>query len=36
MRWLESLIAAATMTAFCVVLFSFVLKLPFRLWPDFF
>lgn len=36
MRWLESLIAATAMTAFCVVLFSWALKLPFRLWPAFF
>ena len=35
MRWLESLIAAAAMTLFCVVLFSWVLKLPFPLWPAF-
>ncbi len=36
MGWLESLIAAAAMTVFCVVLFSYLLKLPFRLWPAFF
>jgi putative tricarboxylic transport membrane protein len=35
MRWLESLIAAAAMTAFCVALFSWALKLPFALWPAF-
>jgi len=35
MRWVESLLAAAAMTAFCVVLFSWVLKLPFPLWPAF-
>jgi len=35
MRWVESLIAAAAMTTFCVVLFSYVLKLPFPLWPAF-
>jgi putative tricarboxylic transport membrane protein len=35
MRWMESLIAAVAMTAFCVVLFSFLLKLPFPLWPAF-
>jgi len=34
-RWMESLIAAAAMTTFCVVLFSIVLKLPFPLWPAF-
>jgi putative tricarboxylic transport membrane protein len=33
MRWLESLIAAVVMTAFCVVLFVYLLKLPFQLWP---
>jgi putative tricarboxylic transport membrane protein len=35
MRLVESLIAAAAMTAFCVVLFSWALKLPFPLWPAF-
>jgi len=35
MRWIESLIAAAVMTVFCVVLFAWVLKLPFPLWPAF-
>ncbi len=35
MRWVESLIAAAAMTLFCVVLFSWILKLPFPLWPSF-
>jgi putative tricarboxylic transport membrane protein len=34
-RWIESVIAAAAMTAFCVVLFSYILKLPFPLWPAF-
>ena len=33
MRWLESLIAAVVMTAFCVVLFVYLLQLPFQLWP---
>ena len=33
MRWLESLIAAAAMTLFCVILFVYLLKLPFDLWP---
>jgi putative tricarboxylic transport membrane protein len=33
MRWMESLIAAAAMTAFCVVLFVYLLQLPFQLWP---
>ncbi len=36
MRWLESIIAAAVMTAFCVGLFVYVLQLPFQLWPTFF
>jgi putative tricarboxylic transport membrane protein len=35
MRWLESLIAAAVMTAFCVALFVYLLNLPFQLWPRF-
>jgi putative tricarboxylic transport membrane protein len=33
MRWVESLIAAASMTAFCVLLFVYLLQLPFQLWP---
>jgi len=33
MRWLESLIAGAAMTVFCVLLFVYLLKLPFELWP---
>jgi putative tricarboxylic transport membrane protein len=35
MRWVESLIAAAAMTGFCVLLFVYLLKLPFQLWPSF-
>jgi putative tricarboxylic transport membrane protein len=35
-RWKESLIAGAAMTAFCVVLFRYLLQLPFPLWPAFF
>ena len=35
MRWLESLIAAVVMTAFCVGLFVYLLNLPFQLWPRF-
>lgn len=35
MRWVESLIAAAAMTLFCVVLFVYLLNLPFQLWPRF-
>jgi putative tricarboxylic transport membrane protein len=33
MRWVESLIAAVAMTAFCVLLFVYLLQLPFQLWP---
>jgi putative tricarboxylic transport membrane protein len=33
-RWLESLIAAAVMTAFCWLLFVVLLSLPFQLWPQ--
>jgi putative tricarboxylic transport membrane protein len=33
MRWVESLIAAVVMTIFCVVLFVYLLQLPFQLWP---
>jgi putative tricarboxylic transport membrane protein len=36
MRWVESLIAAVAMTAFCWLLFVVLLKLPFQLWPSFF
>jgi putative tricarboxylic transport membrane protein len=35
MRWVESLLAAAAMTAFCVGLFVYLLQLPFQLWPAF-
>jgi putative tricarboxylic transport membrane protein len=34
MRWVESFIAAAVMTVFCVVLFVYLLNLPFQLWPQ--
>jgi putative tricarboxylic transport membrane protein len=34
-RWVESLVAAAAMTAFCVGLFVYLLGLPFQLWPMF-
>jgi putative tricarboxylic transport membrane protein len=34
MRYLESVIAAAVMTVFCVVLFVYLLNLPFQLWPQ--
>jgi putative tricarboxylic transport membrane protein len=33
MRWMESLLAAVAMTAFCVALFVYLLQLPFQLWP---
>ena len=35
MRWVESLIAAALMTLGCVLLFVYLLALPFQLWPRF-
>jgi putative tricarboxylic transport membrane protein len=35
MKWVESLIAGAAMTAFCVGLFVYLLQLPFQLWPAF-
>jgi putative tricarboxylic transport membrane protein len=35
MRLVESFIAAAVMTVFCVVLFVYLLNLPFQLWPRF-
>ncbi|MDO9411140.1 MAG: tripartite tricarboxylate transporter TctB family protein [Pseudolabrys sp.] len=35
-RLVESLIAAVGMTIFCVVLFVYLLGLPFQLWPMFF
>jgi putative tricarboxylic transport membrane protein len=34
MRWIESLIAAAAMTLGCVLLFVYLLNLPFQLWPQ--
>jgi hypothetical protein len=33
MRWIESVIAAAVMTLGCVLLFVYLLNLPFQLWP---
>jgi putative tricarboxylic transport membrane protein len=36
MRWIESLIAAVGMTVFCVLLFVYLLNLPFQLWPRFY
>jgi putative tricarboxylic transport membrane protein len=35
MRIIEALIGAAAMTAFCVLLFVYLLNLPFQLWPRF-
>jgi putative tricarboxylic transport membrane protein len=35
-RIVESVIAGAAMTAFCVLLFVYLLELPFDLWPNFF
>ena len=34
-RWVESVVAAAAMTAFCIGLFVYLLQLPFQLWPAF-
>jgi putative tricarboxylic transport membrane protein len=34
-RWLESLVVAVGLTIFCVVLFPYLLNLPFQLWPRF-
>lgn len=34
MRWVESVIAGAAMTGFCVLLFVYLLNLPFQLWPQ--
>ena len=34
MQWIESLIAAAVMTLGCVLLFVYLLNLPFQLWPQ--
>lgn len=35
MRVVESLLGAAVMTLFCVLLFVYLLNLPFQLWPRF-
>lgn len=35
MRWGEGLLAAAGMTVFCVIVFVYLLALPFQLWPSF-
>jgi putative tricarboxylic transport membrane protein len=34
-RWIECLIMAAAMTGFCVLVFVYLLNLPFQLWPRF-
>jgi putative tricarboxylic transport membrane protein len=34
-KWRESIIVAAFVTAFCAVLFPYGLNLPFQLWPRF-
>ena len=34
-KWRETLIVAAAVTAFCAVLFPYGLNLPFQLWPRF-
>ena len=34
-RWRETLVVAAVVTAFCSVLFPYGLNLPFQLWPRF-
>ena len=34
-RWVEATIAAAALTVFCVLLFVYLLNLPFQLWPRF-
>ncbi len=34
-RWVETLIAGVIMTAFSVLLFVYLLNLPFQLWPRF-
>ena len=33
-RWIESIVAAAIMTIGCVLLFVYLLNLPFQLWPQ--
>ena len=34
-RWGEAVLAAVGMTVFCVLLFVYLLQLPFQLWPAF-
>jgi putative tricarboxylic transport membrane protein len=33
-RWIEAIIAAAAMTVGCILLFVYLLNLPFQLWPQ--
>jgi len=35
MRWVETIICAAVLTAFCALLFPYGLNLPLQLWPRF-
>jgi putative tricarboxylic transport membrane protein len=35
MRWIESVVAALLVTVGCVLLFVYLLNLPFQLWPRF-
>jgi hypothetical protein len=32
-KWVENIIAAVVLTAFCVLLFVKLLQLPFQIWP---
>jgi len=34
MKWVESVVGAVVMTLFCVLLFVYLLNLPFQLWPQ--
>ena len=34
-KWRESIVVAAVITAFCAVLFPYGLNLPLQLWPRF-
>ena len=34
-RWVEAAIAGVAMSAFCAILFPYILNLPFQLWPQF-
>jgi putative tricarboxylic transport membrane protein len=33
-RWRESIVVSAALTAFCAILFPYVLNLPMQLWPN--